>query len=85
MHHWLIERNSYWLCDACVRDLADAIIGADWQWIEVRHDDDRQCDRCRCTDPIATRFGRWRFLLRWLAVIPRLLRPGRTTAARHHI
>jgi len=72
MHKWRIHDRTYWLCDCCLRDLADTIVTSRWRWLDFKKHPALCCDRCKCTDHTAARFGRWRHLVRWLSLLPAL-------------
>ena len=77
MHKWLVNGRKIRLCNACMRALTPVVMLGSWKWLTEERDTGIPCDRCRCTDGIADRYGCFRRLIRRLSLFGRARRHPR--------
>ncbi len=66
MHLWQIQKNKkIWLCNACLRKLTNVVMLGTWQWMDEVNDLSICCDKCKCNDLTADRYGKFRRFFRF--------------------
>jgi len=84
MHLWQIEhKRKVWLCNHCLRKLTDVVLLGSWEWIDKSNDQSICCERCKCNDYTAKKYGRFRCFFRYFTQFR--IRPARAKAYRRAI
>ena len=85
MHLWQIQQNrKIWLCNTCLRKLTNVVMLGTWKWIDEVSDLSICCERCKCNDHTAEKYGRFRRFFRFFTQ-PHLRYPARVKAYRRAI